>query len=244
MKYEAFATNSLNDAVLASPALSGAHLFLRSKSFLFCIDGQTPGPPAMINLLPAPIAARPIERPVPLAKTPAPKVVNAKAATAKNDDDIPIWVWVAVGAFNVLAFLAICVLVGVLLKDRFLAAKEPPQERPKEKNVAPKKSSPHLFFACASCGKNLKVKAEVVGKKSSVRIAAICACPRPRLANLKALLGSTPRKLVTHVFGRARLPPSHVPEMAESNLRLGRASPSRTANGDMGCERASTSDNG
>ena len=117
-----------------------------------------------INVQLAPTAVLPIERPVSPNKQPAPIVVNTKPATANVDDDVPVWVWLALGAFIVVAFLANCVLIGLLLKDRFLAAKETPPEYSKAKKTATKSSRP-LVFACASCGKNLKVKGELGGKK-------------------------------------------------------------------------------
>jgi len=165
MGYELVATNRLNDPVLASPALSGAYVFLRSKSHLYCIDGQTPVAPTTINVLPAPTVARPIERPGSPTKQQTPKGVNTKVASAKGEDDIPLWFWLTIGAFGALTFLVIVVLVGVLLKDKFLAAPESAPESAKEKKPATKASPPLLFFTCASCGKNLKVKAELSGKK-------------------------------------------------------------------------------
>ncbi len=173
MQFELVATNNLNDPVLASPALSGDRLFLRSRSHLYCVDGQTPGLPVTINIKPTPKVAPPIERPVSPTKQPAPKVVNAKPATvvsakpatATADDGVPVWAWLVVGAFIAVAFLANCVLVGLLLKDRFLVAKETPPEPSNVIKAAAKKAPPPLLFACAACGKSLKVKADLGGKK-------------------------------------------------------------------------------
>jgi len=59
-QFELFATNYLTDRVLASPALSGNHIFLRGRNSLYCLDGQTLGPPAQD----APIAVRRSQRPL------------------------------------------------------------------------------------------------------------------------------------------------------------------------------------
>src|SRR5262249_28678641 len=50
---ERLATNPLNERVLASPAVSGDRLYLRSQQSLWCIDGVTPGQPRVAVAMPA-----------------------------------------------------------------------------------------------------------------------------------------------------------------------------------------------
>lgn len=172
-QFELLATNHLSDPVLASPALSGAHIFLRSKSFLYCLDGHTVGPPVTVKVQPSSTPSRPIERPVSSRQPQAPKVGSAKASKvgsakvpiAEDNGDVPDWAWLVIGVLAVLTFLAYVALAALKIRDRLLVASETPSARTQDKGTAKPTSPPHIFFACFACGKNLKVREELAGKK-------------------------------------------------------------------------------
>jgi outer membrane protein assembly factor BamB len=102
-QFELLASNSLNDRILASPALAGDHIFLRSSNFLYCLDGQT-------QRRPLTTAAQRTERPA-ASKAPA-----APATTpAQGNVDIP-WFWeLTVG---VPALLWLIMIAALFISER------------------------------------------------------------------------------------------------------------------------------
>jgi predicted RNA-binding Zn-ribbon protein involved in translation (DUF1610 family) len=70
-----------------------------------------------------------------------------------------------IALLGVLTFFALLTLIVQILRDRRLVAKESSPAPTKNRRTAKATSAPILFFACISCGKNLKVKAELAGKK-------------------------------------------------------------------------------
>ncbi len=96
--------------------------------------------------------------PAPLPDKAAPQVVDAPAPAPQNEGSGSLWLIVILAGAGVLLLMFI-VLVAVLLLRRSRAAHTPAQPSKKEASV------PTIHFPCASCGKKLKVKSELAGKK-------------------------------------------------------------------------------
>jgi hypothetical protein len=112
-QFKLLAANSLNDRVMASPALAGDHTFVRGASVLYCLDGRTQGPPEAVDVPPSPQASRGVQRPQQTRARPA-KV----PAPAGSEDGISWLLWFAVAILGVLTILASVVVVALLVAPR------------------------------------------------------------------------------------------------------------------------------
>jgi outer membrane protein assembly factor BamB len=161
-QFELLATNSLNDRVLASPALAGDHVFVRGGTYLYCLDGQAQGVPALVNSPPIAEPSRPIERPVQPKASP-----QAKAPVlAPKDDSTPGWLWVVVIVLAVLTILMLIAIAVMLVAERRDRNKIPPgrTEGPKTRPGLPP-TPIYCYFKCSGCANELKVKRQNAGKK-------------------------------------------------------------------------------
>lgn len=162
-QFESLAINNLNDAVFASPALCGDRIILRSKDFLYCLDGITPGAPVTVNIQPAP-PLPPLVRPGTSTSAPKVAIANGPPARRTDQDDVPMWMWFAIGGLGFLTLLALFVLVIVILLPS-AAAKETAPAPASGKKSAMSTVLPVLRFICTACGKPLKIKEQLAGKK-------------------------------------------------------------------------------
>ncbi len=164
------ARNALDDPVLASPALSGDRLFLRGRNYLWCLDGQ-PGAAASPvwpgTLAGEPGRDKPMEFRLSLPPTRA-KGVNDEFAkrTGAAGHDKEEWGWL-----NWLVALELVALMAVLAVGlgRWLSRRE---GRPAEVSAAlpnpagqARPPAASLAFACPACGKKLRAKTELAGKR-------------------------------------------------------------------------------
>jgi predicted Zn finger-like uncharacterized protein len=154
--FELLARNVLNDRFLASPALAGDHIFLRSSNYLYCVDGHTQSPVTTISLPPPP-PSQPVARPVGIKGRPAP-------TPAPSNDDDDLWFWIALSVLGVLTMLMLSMMAWLLVSDK----RRPSDELPvRDKGHTPAKETPQsmLRFRCPECDKNLRVKQQLAGKK-------------------------------------------------------------------------------
>jgi outer membrane protein assembly factor BamB len=157
--FEVLANNSLNDRVLASPALAGDHLFLRGRTYLYCLDGRTQGLPVTVNAQPIPKPSRPVERRPESTARPA----NVPAP-AEKDDDLPWWFWLGVAILAVLTMMAWIAVAVRLVAERRIRNQLPPAGATGAKT--PSGAPPALvYFPCSGCPKSLKVNRRLAGKK-------------------------------------------------------------------------------
>jgi outer membrane protein assembly factor BamB len=157
--FEAVAKNRLNDPVLASPALSGDRLFLRSARFLWCLDGTSNKPES-----PVPTRAKPS---TPPAKANAADNRRPMSPAEKDGEDPWEWWLVAAGAIALGIVLGSLVVLLVALFRRRPDEQNEPGAAPVKKTPVPAVASPSLSFACSACGKKLKVKVQLAGKEVS-----------------------------------------------------------------------------
>jgi len=141
--------NSLRDPILASPALAGDHLFLRSEHFLWCLDGTTVAQPARQPQV-VPVTAR--------------QAAPAAPAAAKEEEDDSAWLLVAA----VLSAVAFGLLFGIgfLFVGRRRRAGEMPLPPPvKEKHAEVEAAGSFIHFQCSGCRKKLRGKEQLAGKR-------------------------------------------------------------------------------
>jgi hypothetical protein len=151
-QFEALARNDLGEPVLASPAISGDRLFLRSAKTLWCLDGKTVGSQTRTTVPPA---GKVVTQQAPVSK-------QKPVAPDESGWDVTDWL---VGGLSVLAVLLVGLNGWLFLAQRGRA--------PKEVAPAPARTTParveaavvFVSFACPDCGKRLKVKEELAGKK-------------------------------------------------------------------------------
>jgi outer membrane protein assembly factor BamB len=155
-RFELLASNSLGDRVLASPALAGDHLFIRGSTYLYCLDGQTQGVPALVSAPPIPGPSRPSEPPpqtkVPPAQAPGP---------APADDSVPGWFWLVAMVLGILIILTLIAMAVLLVGDR----RKNSSARPAARKAAQVSPATHFYFSCSGCAKDLKVERQNAGRK-------------------------------------------------------------------------------
>jgi outer membrane protein assembly factor BamB len=165
-KFELLGQNSLNDTVMASPALSGDRLYLRSQRFLWCLDGQTKG---AVALTPAPsrvvVSKAEVLPPVPAPSLPAPSRRGMLLGIAVST------------LLVIVAMFWFAVRLG--RRPETSAASPALMEGP----VPNHQPSAPLAVQCLACGKKLKARAELAGKKVKCpQCGEAVRLPRPREA--------------------------------------------------------------
>jgi outer membrane protein assembly factor BamB len=179
--FQRLATNPLNDPVLASPALSGDRLFLRSQQFLWCLQGQTAADPVAtrppeVDLRvrsgsPAPAAAR--SPPPAAAKGPLP------AADEPGKGGLKPWLMAAGVAGLVLTLTGLVWLVASRHRPGNRA--RPAPARDEQPGVKP--AAPVVSFVCSACRKKLRVRAQLAGKTVKCPACGTAVLARPSLAS-------------------------------------------------------------
>jgi DNA-directed RNA polymerase subunit RPC12/RpoP len=112
--------------------------------------------------------------PAPLPDDVAPKVVDAPAPAPQNEGSGSLWLFVIFAGVGVLLLVGIGLALVLLLRRRATAPMP-------VKAVKKEASAATMHFQCASCGKKLKVKSEMAGKKIKC----------PQCGNAVAVAGSS-----------------------------------------------------
>lgn len=157
--------NSLNDPILASPALSGNQLYLRSEHYLWCLEPQQQEPPVVAK---APDPVRPRQPELkPSIPTGQPRQPKQPAQDSSFDLD---WIDVLLLAVLGVGLVLTGVFFWLVIKGRRPAA--PSQSASPKKpqaTVAKPQSKPELPrsipFPCSGCEQRLRVASALAGKK-------------------------------------------------------------------------------
>jgi outer membrane protein assembly factor BamB len=164
-RFERLARNSMQEPFLASPALTGDRILLRSRSFLWCIDGKaTAAARTLPGVIGEPTAPRSTGRDVVRATRTLPvrQEDPARAEPPKNQGNRSY-------TFIVLAALQLFVLLvvgGVLLLVR--RRRDTPMELDESDLLEPLEEQPKpsaVVFACTGCRRKLRAPPEVAGKR-------------------------------------------------------------------------------
>jgi outer membrane protein assembly factor BamB/DNA-directed RNA polymerase subunit RPC12/RpoP len=165
--FNLLARNSLDDPVLASPALSGDRLLLRSRRFLWCIDGKATSFPR--TLFPSSSEARlPSERAPRIrdgirSLTQEEERARLLMASTRKDGGQRSYTMIVLAA---LQFLLLLVLGGILLVVHMRrGAPERPESSAGFGNPQSPTSSTKLVFACSGCRKKLRGTPQMAGKR-------------------------------------------------------------------------------
>lgn len=150
-RFQSVATNPLNETVLASPALSGDRLFLRSRQSLWCLRGQT---------TPAPRA----DPGGWVAKTKPERAAAAsplRPAKEESKGSSTGWL-VTAGLVGVALALT---GAGLLVGSRRRAGERTPRTPVRDKQAGVEAAVPSVSFVCQGCGKKLKARVALAGKR-------------------------------------------------------------------------------
>jgi DNA-directed RNA polymerase subunit RPC12/RpoP len=163
-EFKLLARNSINQQVLASPALSGDRLFLRTGRFLWCVDGQVDSRPA--NIVPPranefqPGSRPPVRQALapPVRDSQSPLVGSVGKVKAKRDYGMILFAALLLLLLVSLGGLLIVVHVrrssSVILDESCVIVEPEPESTPEV-----------IAFTCSGCSKKLRGTAFMAGKK-------------------------------------------------------------------------------
>jgi outer membrane protein assembly factor BamB len=164
-QFKLLARNSLPEPILASPALAGDLVLLRSRNFLWCIDGQTiatveASGRAMRE------SARPRDRParsIPTAGSPQ-TIGNRRPADATRTDGTNPAYMVSILA-GLQLFLLLLVGGAILLVHKIRTVAASADGSVVTVDQQPQPVSMGIVFICPGCERKLRATPSMVGKK-------------------------------------------------------------------------------
>ncbi len=157
--HKALARNSLNDPILASPALSGSQVFLRSRHYLWCLEPQREPPAVASN----PPSVRPRQ---PELKPSVPSLGQGRQPKAAADQSSFGADWLDLVLMGLIGgcLLLSGVFLWLILQGRRTARTALPQPREQEQQGQPGPGQA-ITFRCAGCKQRLRVSSALAEKK-------------------------------------------------------------------------------